>query len=77
MEEKDKILLSEVLPVIGELLEEELDLLEREDDLEQIKVLHEENEGLESEAAVIHILEGVIMFAWLDVTVDVEVVDLL
>ena len=75
--QKLKVLLCEVGPIIGELFEISLDLLEGEYGFEQIKVFHEKNERLKTKAAIIHFLKRIVMFSWLDVAVNIVVIDLL
>ena len=75
--QKLKVLLCEVGPIIGELFEKALDLLEGEYGFEQIKVFHEENERLKTKAAIIHFLKRIVMFSRLDVTVHIVVIDLI
>ena len=41
IDQKDKILLSEVLTVVGEFLEEEFDFLEGVDNFEEVEIFHE------------------------------------
>lgn len=48
VDHENKVLAGEVLPKVRVPLEEQLNFIQREDNLEQPEILHEQDKGLES-----------------------------